>query len=43
MPVLPSISMVNLPNIDQDGCKGAKLHLHFWADSRLNPPHVKAR
>jgi hypothetical protein len=35
--------MVNLPDVDQDGCKGAKLHLHFWASSRLNPPYVKLR
>jgi hypothetical protein len=43
VPLLPTISMVNLPDVDQDGCKGAKLHLHFWASSRLNPPYVKLR
>lgn len=43
VPVLPTISMVNLPDVDQDGCKGAKLHLRFWATSRLNPPYVRVR
>jgi hypothetical protein len=43
VPVAPAISMVNLPNVDQDGCKGAKLRLSFWATSRLNPPYVRVR
>jgi hypothetical protein len=41
VPVLPAISMLNLPEIDQDGCKGAKLQLRFWATSRLHPPYVR--
>jgi hypothetical protein len=43
VPALPTISMVNLPDVDQDGCKGAKLRLRFWATSRLNPPYVRVR
>jgi hypothetical protein len=43
VPVLPTISMPNLADVDQDGCKGARLHLKFWASSRLHPPHVRVR
>jgi hypothetical protein len=42
-PVLPSITMVNLATIDQDGCKGATLRLAFDATSRMYPPHVWVR
>jgi hypothetical protein len=41
VPVLPTISMLNLPDVDQDGCKGAKLQLRFWATSRMYPPYVR--
>jgi hypothetical protein len=43
VPELPTISMLNLPNVDQDGCKGAQLRLRFWATSRMYPPYVRAR
>lgn len=39
----PTISMPNLPDVDQDGCKGARLWLHFWASSRLHPQYVWVR
>lgn len=39
----PSISMLNLRDVDQDACKGATLRLRFWATSRYNPPYVRAR
>jgi len=43
VPALPTISMVNLPYVDQDGCKGAHLQLRFWATSRMYPPYIRAR
>jgi hypothetical protein len=43
VPRLPSITMVNLGQIDQDGCKGATLRLGFRATSRMKPLHVWVR
>jgi hypothetical protein len=43
VPLLPAITMLNLPTVDQDGCKGASLQLRFWATSRLHPPYVRLR
>jgi len=37
---LPTITLVNLPDVDQDGCKGAGIQLSFRATSRLHPPHT---
>jgi hypothetical protein len=43
VPVAPTITMLNLPDVDQDGCKGAQLQLRFWATSRMYPPYVRRR
>src|SRR5439155_24653676 len=43
IPALPSVTMVDLAQIDQDGCKGATLQLGFSATSRLMPPQVAVR
>jgi hypothetical protein len=42
-PVLPTITMLNLAQIDQNGCKGAALRLRFRATSRMYPPHTLVR
>jgi hypothetical protein len=39
--VLPTIAMPDLPDVDQNGCKGAELQLRFWATSRMHPPYVR--
>ena len=41
--VLPTITLINLPQVDQDGCKGASIQLRFRATSRLYPPHAWVR
>ena len=43
VPAAPTISMPDLPNVDQNGCKGARLQLRFWANSRYRPPHWRVR
>jgi hypothetical protein len=43
VPILPTISMLNLRDVDQDGCKGARLTLRFWATSRYRPPYLRVR
>jgi len=43
VPVPPTISMLNLADVDQDGCKGATLALRFWARSRYHPPYWRVR
>jgi hypothetical protein len=43
VPALPTISMLNLRDVDQDGCKGAKLALHLWATSHYHPPYWRVR
>jgi hypothetical protein len=43
VPALPTISMLNLADVDQNGCKGAKLTLRFWATSRYHPPYWRVR
>ena len=43
VPAVPTITMLNLPDVDQDGCKGARLQLHFLANSRYHPPYWRVR
>jgi hypothetical protein len=43
VPAVPTISMLNLPDVDQNGCKGAQLALRFWATSHYHPPYWRVR
>ena len=40
---MPTVSMVDLPQVNQDGCKGAKLRLVFRARAYRAAAHARSR